>query len=255
MLLLNEQLRAGEVTDESVDAVLDGIAALADDPPRGTEGLFTATNLARLALEAPMGLMRGEALRVAWLCVADRPARAWRVDEVDLTTFVERTRRIEELMLAVDEPSAEERAEFTELVTWLAEVRVSPERIPLAVDIADVVTSRSVEELTGGVVLDEEGAVLHALTLVTLHLAGDAVPVARRESAATLRYLHPSIGLEVLAALVLREVDSLVLIRALDALADRVDDYPPEELGELLDALAAHPDPSVARRARELSAG
>ena len=41
-------------------------------------------------------------------------------------------------MLTVEEPDAAQRAEFTELVTWLSETRVSPDRVALAVDIADV---------------------------------------------------------------------------------------------------------------------
>lgn len=253
MLLLNQQLREGDVTDETIEAVLAGLADIASDPPRGDEGLSTATSLARLALESPMGLARAEALRAAWACLEEREPRTWRLDDVDLTTFVERTRRIEELMLTVEEPTADERAEFTELITWLSQTRVGPDRVSLAVDIADVVTSRTVEELTDGIALDEEGVVLHTVTLVTLHLAGDPISTVRQQAAASITELDPSIGIEFLRSLVVREIDSLVLIRGLDGLVERAPDYPADELGEVLEVLAAHPDPSVARRAAALA--
>ncbi len=254
MLLLNEELRGGNVTNESVDAVLATIQALAADPPTGDEALYTATSLARVALESPMGLARAEALRAAWVCLEPFEKPAWDPDQIELTMFVERTRRIEELMLTVDEPTAAERAELTELVTWLSELRIGPDKVRLSVDIADVVTSRTVDEFTGGVALDEEGTVIHAVTLVTVHLAGDPFPAVRQEVGASLRHLHPSIGAELLTLLAIHETDALALIRALDALAPRLAEYPSETIETTLAAFTSHPDPSVARRAVALSA-
>ncbi len=254
LLEVDASMRAGTAPPGTLDVALESIAHLGALPEGDLVGPAAAVDLARVSLRNPVALAQADALRAAWQLAAPWPSEPWRVDELDATAFSARTRRLEELLNQLDTADEDE---LIELANWLGAFRFPGNRAREATELAGVITSQALAR-TGRVqqafAAHEDGSVRHALILVTLRHAGDESPVVREEALRAAVNLPADVLLKLLAGVLLRDPDSLVLLTGLETMETRVGDLPPADVTLLLEPLANSTDASLRRRVRDILA-
>jgi len=254
LLDVDASMRAGVAPEGSLDLALESINHLATLPPTAVDGPAAAVDLARVSLRNPVALAQADALRAAWAIAVAWPPEDWRVDELDATSFSSRTRRLEELL---NDLETAEEDEIIELASWLGRFRFPGNRAREAIELAGVITSQALAR--SGRVREvfaehEHGSVRHALTLLTLRHAGDESPVVREEALRAAVQLPPDVMLKLLAGVLARDPDPLVLMTGLETIDARVTELPPADVKLLLEPLANSTDASLRRRVRNILA-
>ena len=255
VIATDAQWREGAMAEGSFANMLSSVQWLGRQPADDAARLAAVPELLRVVLGDPSSLVRAEALRSAWRLAADLPAtEAWRVDPLEREDFNTRTQRLEALMA---EDGATIDPETRELAQWLAHFHAPIEQPSLGVTVSEVVTSQALwrRDALGDVFREELASSLrHALTLATLHAAGDPYPVVREEALASARYLHPDTALSLVSGVLARETDSAVMLAALDSLQAQVGQLQGVDLHAVLEPLQGSTDVAVRQRIRDILA-
>jgi hypothetical protein len=253
ILTLDAQWRVGEMEAESFEQMVEAIRAVARQPASDPARVAAVPELLRVVIKNPSSWVRHEALRAAWELSSQLPAAGpVREDTLDRTDFNTRTQRLEEIVL--DEGAAG-TPEALELARWLGAVRVPYEEVELSVSVAEVVVSQSLwrgDELGAAFREHQAGSLQHALALVTLRASADSWPVVREEALRSVRHLHPEAALSLVAGVLSRETDSVVVLAALESLQALAPGLPPAELAAVLEPLRDSPDVAVRTQVRDL---
>lgn len=253
ILSLDAQWRVGEMEPGSFETLVESIRAVGAQRPDDPARLAAVPELLRVVVKNPSAWVRHEALAAAWTLAAGLPApEAVREDQLDRADFNARTQRLEELVTGeglADDPEA------LELAHWLGGVRVPYEEVELSVSVAEVVVSQSLwrqDALGEAFAGHAAGSLQHALALVTLRASADLHPVVREEALRSVRHLHPEAALTLVAGVLSRETDSVVVLAALDSLEALAPGLPPGQLAQVLGPLGESTDVAVRGQVRRL---
>ena len=244
------QLEAGTQAES-----IEPVRKLGNQDPEDPSSMVSVLALARQARPQgnPSALVRAECLLSAWKLGADLPREELRVDELDAQAFSERTRRFE--LLAAD-PGLSEGAELLELASFLGNYRFPPGDEDLALDLAELVVSRALwtepSPVSGSFAATAPASVRHALVLVTLRLADDPNSTVREEALRATRHMVPGPGLDLIAGALSIEIDSEVLLAALDSLELLADELSAEQRARILSLLPPGVNLTVRRRADQI---
>jgi len=253
IISLDAQWRSGTMEEGSFEQMVEAIRDVGDQSA-GDEGRLAAVpELLRIVVKDPSSWVRREALLAAWQLSSALPDPVpVREDQLDKAEFNKRTTRLEEIVLQegdVDNPEA------IELATWLGSVRAPYEEVELSISVAEVVVSQSLwrtDALGQAFRENMAGCLQHALALVTLRASTDLYPVVREAALESVRHLHPDAALALVAGVLSRETDSVVLLAALDSVAVLAPRLDPEELRTVLEPLRASTDVAVRAQIRAL---
>ena len=253
IISLDAQWRSGTMEEGSFEQMVEAIRDVGDQSA-GDEGRLAAVpELLRIVVKDPSSWVRREALLAAWQLSSALPDPVpVREDQLDKAEFNKRTTRLEEIVLQegdVDNPEA------IELATWLGSVRAPYEEVELSISVAEVVVSQSLwrtDALGQAFRENMAGCLQHALALVTLRASTDLYPVVREAALESVRHLHPDAALALVAGVLSRETDSVVLLSALDSVAVLAPRLDPEELRTVLEPLRASTDVAVRAQIRAL---
>lgn len=246
ILTLDAQWRVGEMEPGSFETMVEAIRAVGAQPAGDPARLAAVPELLRVVVKNPSAWVRHEALAAAWSLAASLPPpEAVREDTLDRADFNARTQRLEQLVTAddmADDPEA------LELARWLGGVRVPYEEVELAVSVSEVVVSQALwrqDALGEAFRARQAGSLQHALALVTLRASADTQAVVREEALRSVRHLHPEAALSLVAGVLSRETDSVVVLAALESLAALAPGLPAEQLDRVLGPLRESTDVAV----------
>jgi hypothetical protein len=254
VIRLDAQWRLSTMEDGSFHVMIEAIRSLGQQSERSEGRLAAVPELLRVVLDNPSGLVRADALRAAWALAASLPSQPWRVDAVDREEFNRRTQRLEELVLATGAADAE----ALELARWLGAFRVPPDsrdHLSLAISVSEVILSQALwrNDTLGDVFRSEmPGSLHHTLSLITQHAAGDANPVVREEALLSTRHMDPDVALLMVAEMLRRESDAVVVLAALESLEQLAPGMDVATLRPVLEPVASSTDVAVRRRIRDI---
>jgi hypothetical protein len=253
IISLDAQWRSGTMEEGSFEEMVDAIRSVGNQSADDEGRLAAVPELLRIVVNNPSSWVKREALLAAWNLSSALPDPVpVREDQLDRAEFNVRTMRLEEIVLQegdVDSPEA------LELASWLGSVRAPYEEVDLSISVAEVVVSQSLwrtDALGEAFRANMAGSLQHALALVTLRASTSTAPVVRETALQCVRHLHPDAALALVAGLLSRETDSVVLLAALDSVAVLAPRLDPAELRTVLEPLRASTDVAVRAQIRAL---